>query len=358
MMNGRSNSRNARCHPAWTICTLAVCCATIFVALAQSLHAAPSFATQINSVQPRIVKIYGAGGLRGLEAYQSGFLISADGHVLTVWSTVLDTEYLSVTLDDGRRFDAEMIGADPRLEIAVLKLNGAADLPYFDLAAAAPGEVGNRVLAFSNLYGVAAGSEAASVQRGVISAVTNLTARKGVFKTPYDGPVYVVDAMTNNPGAPGGALTNQHGDLLAMIGKELRNADDNSWLNYAVPIAELRDAVAEIIAGKSRPSGIESDRLPDHPVDLAPLGVVLVPEVVDSTPPFIDSVRRGSPAAVAGLRRDDLILFVDSALVQSLDELKEKCQRIAAGQPLRLTVRRGDELKVITLDTTATETDQ
>jgi serine protease Do len=330
----------------------------VCAALAQTLYAAPSFAPQINSVQPRIVKIYGAGGVRGLEAYQSGFLVSADGHVLTVWSYVLDTEYLSVTLDDGRKFDADFIGADPKLEIAVLKLKNAADLPHFDLNAAAAGEVGNRVLAFSNLYGVAAGSEAASVQRGVISAVTNLTARKGVFKTPYDGPVYVVDAMTNNPGAPGGALTNQQGQLLAMIGKELRNADDNSWLNYAVPIAELRDAVAEIIAGKSRPRGTDSDNLPDKPVDLVALGIVLVPEVVDSTPPFIDSVRTGSPAAAAGLRRDDLILFVDSALVQSLDELKEKCRRIEAGQPLRLTVRRGDEFKVIALDTTVMETDQ
>jgi serine protease Do len=189
----------------------------------------------------------------------------------------------------------------------------------------------------------------------VISAVTNLTARKGVFKTPYEGPVYVVDAMTNNPGAPGGALTNQRGALLAMIGKELRNADDNSWLNYAMPIAELREAVTEIIAGRSRPSGNDSDRLPEIPVDLASLGVVLVPEVVDSTPPFIDSVRQDSPASTAGLRRDDLILFIDNALVPSLDELQEKCRRIAAGRPLQLTVRRGDELKVIVLDTTIAE---
>ena len=96
-------------------------------------QASPSFAAVVRGVQPKIVKIYGAGGFRGLEPYQSGFLISPEGHVLTVWSYVLDTEFITVTLDDGRKFEAKLLGADPRLELALLKIE-AADLPYFDLA--------------------------------------------------------------------------------------------------------------------------------------------------------------------------------------------------------------------------------
>ena len=66
-----------------------------------------SFAEAIATVLPRIVKIYGSGGLKGLEAYQSGFLISAEGHVLTAWSYVLDAEeYINVVLDDGTRATA------------------------------------------------------------------------------------------------------------------------------------------------------------------------------------------------------------------------------------------------------------
>ena len=98
-------------------------------------------------------------------------LISAEGHVLTVWSYVLDTDYISVTLDDGRKFEAKLLGADPRLELAVLKID-AADLPHFDLAAAAAAEPGTRVLAFSNLFGVATGDEPASVQHGIVAAKT------------------------------------------------------------------------------------------------------------------------------------------------------------------------------------------
>ena len=79
--------------------------------------------TCVETVQPKIVKIYGSGGLQGLEAYQSGFLISAEGHVLTAWSYVLDAEeYITVVLDDGTHHGAKLLGHDPRLEIAMLKI--------------------------------------------------------------------------------------------------------------------------------------------------------------------------------------------------------------------------------------------
>ena len=96
----------------------------LFVLLLVGISTAPmtqaaDFSVVSASVQPKMIKIYGAGGIRGLEGYQSGFLISGEGHILTVWSYVLDTDYITVTLDDGRKFQGEIIGADPRLEIAV-----------------------------------------------------------------------------------------------------------------------------------------------------------------------------------------------------------------------------------------------
>src|SRR5712675_2426769 len=77
--------------------------------------------------QTNMVKIYGAGGPRGLEAYQSGFLISAEGHVLTAWSYVLDTDDVTVVLDDGHRFTGQLVGADPLTEVAVLKIDAGGD---------------------------------------------------------------------------------------------------------------------------------------------------------------------------------------------------------------------------------------
>ena len=310
--------------------------------------AADSLSPVIDTVQPRVVKLYGAGGVRGLEPYQSGFLISASGHILTVWSYVLDTDYITATLDDGRRFEAKLVSFDPRLDVAVLKVE-ADELPYFDLAASVSASAGTRVLALSNLFGVATGNEAASVQHGVVAVRTKLDARRGTFQTPYHGDVYVLDAMTNNPGAAGGALVNLEGELLGMLGKELRNAQNNIWLNYAVPIEELRDSVEAILEGKSRPDDVLAEDLPEVPASLATLGIVLVPDVLERTPPFVDAVRSGSPAGIAGVKPDDLVVYVGESLIHSCKTFADELTRIERDVELRLVVVRGQDLVEIVI---------
>lgn len=308
-----------------------------------------SFAEAIEIAQPKIVKIHGAGGFRGLESYQSGFLISAEGHILTVWSYVLDTRYITVIFDDGSRYDAQVLGFDPRLELAVLKVQTSGS-PHFDLDQSAESSAGGRVLAFSNLFGVATGDERASVQHGVVSALAPLEARRGAFETLYKGPVYILDAMTNNPGAPGGAVTDRQGRLVGMIGKESRNSISNTWLNYAIPIAELTPTVRQIIAGKfqaDRP--LESETPPEEPLDADALGLVLVPDVVERTPPFIDQIKPGSVAALAGAQADDLVLFVNDRMTPSLKSLVAELARLERGDPVKLTLIRGQESIEITL---------
>lgn len=334
-----------RALAAWICCAAAVW--TLGgVAARQALGQPTGFADLMASVQPKMVKIYGAGGFRGLEAYQSGFLISAQGHILTVWSYVLDASVITIHLADGRKFEAQLLGADPRLELAVLKIE-ARDLPYFDLETAPDAEVGSRVLAVSNLYGVATLNEPASVQHGVIAAKTRLEARRGAYDTPYRGPVYILDAVTNNPGAAGGALVNRRGELIGMLGKELRNSLNNTWLNYALPIAEIRDTALAIVRGEGVPLAPMTAETPkaERPMTLDLLGIVLVPDVLPRTPPFIDEVRPGSPAAEAGLQPDDLILFINNErLIQSCKALREELQYIDQDDPIVLTVIRGQEL--------------
>jgi S1-C subfamily serine protease len=322
--------------------------------------AADSLAPMIRGVQPKIVKIYGAGGVRGLEPYQSGVLISDTGHILTVWSYVLDTDYITATIDDGRRFEAKLVSFDPRLEVAVLKVD-AEDLPYFELAASVPADAGTRVLALSNLFGVATGNEAASVQHGVIAVKTRLDARRGAFETPYHGDVYVMDAMTNNPGAAGGALVNQKGELLGMLGKELRNAQNNIWLNYALPIDEMRSSIEAILEGNApRAAEDAADVQPDEPVDLAWLGIVLVPDVLERTPPFVDEVRSDSLAEAAGIQSDDLVVYVGENLVHSCKSLFEELSRSERDSELRLVVMRGQDLVEVVIsprEATASESE-
>jgi len=351
-MNNQSNVISAACETMTCIQKYLLVClvAGLFVAAAGNLYAAAplSFAGTIDAVQPKIVKIYGAGGLQKLEAYQSGFLISPEGHILTVWSYVLDSDAVQITLNDGRKFTAQVVGADPRMDVAVLKIEGE-NFPHFSLPAAAKAEVGTRVLAFSNLFGIATGDEPASVMKGLVSAVSSLSARSGVFESPYRGPVYVLDAVTNNPGAAGGALTNLHGELLGMLGKELRNSLNNTWLNYALPVEAIVQSVEDIRAGKVLPRRAEGQPKPDTPLELTYLGIVLVPDVLDRTPPFVESIVANSPAAKAGLRADDLIVFLNDRLTQSCKLLSGELAFIESDARIKLTVMRGQELVEVTL---------
>jgi S1-C subfamily serine protease len=160
----------------------------------------------------------------------------------------------------------------------------------------------------------------------------------------------VLDVTTNNPGAAGGALVTRGGELAGMLGKELRNSLNNTWLNYAVPIDELRRSVGEIRAGKfvaKREPQVE--KKPQRSVDLASRGVLLVPDILDRTPPFVDRVEPGSPAAEAGILPDDLIVLVGDHLVQSCKLLRSELEYIDYEDDVTLTLLRGQDLLEVTL---------
>jgi serine protease Do len=321
-----------------------VCHLVFALVLPCAARAQSSYSEVVAQTQPKIVKIFGAGGLRGLEAYQSGFLISGEGHILTAWSYVLDSDVITVYLSDGRKLTAELLGMDPRSEIAVLKIDGQS-LPHFNIEEAVTLRAGAKVLAFSNMFGIALGNEPASVLHGVVAAKTDLAARRGAFETNYRGPAYVLDAMTNNPGAPGGALTDSKGRLAGLLGKELRSSVSNIWLNYAIPIGELQPTIDQIIAGKFRPaSREEGQKKPKEHHTLATLGIQLVPDFLPRTPPFIESVAPRSTAAKAGVKPDDLILFVNGRVVASCKLLADELTFIDRLDPIRLTIQRGQEL--------------
>jgi serine protease Do len=285
----------------------------------------------------KVVKLYGAGGVRGLEAFQTGILVSADGQIVTVMSTVLDAEEITCVLDDGRRYVATLTGIDPRRELAVLSIKGE-DLPAFVLDESEPLPTGSRIFALSNLFGVAVGDERVSAQHGVVAGVIPLEARRGAYEAPYRGDVYILDCTTNNPGSPGGALVDWQGRLVGLLGKELRATASGIWLNYALPVAEVARGYREIIGGTPPAAG---DKPATAAFDPAVLGVVLVPDVLDKTPPFVESTRPDSPASRAGLRPDDLLVAVNGRAVASRSAVRQALAPLADGDPVRFTVIRG-----------------
>jgi serine protease Do len=294
-----------------------------------------------------MVKLFGPGGFRGLNSYGTGIVVSADGYVLTVASPLVDTE-LIVHLSDGRRLSAKAVISEPELDAALLKIDKVDDLPFFDIgkAAKAPlAQPGEWVLAFSNQFQIATREEPMSVQHGVIAAYSKLHGRRGIFDAPYTGDVYILDAITNNPGAGGGALTTHKGELLGLIGKELRNSLSDTWINYAVPIQTLAGFVEKGVKGEYKP--ITRPKAASGPKGYH--GIILVPDVVERTPPYVEDTEAASPAEKAGLKPDDLIVYVDGEKIISIKELKEILDKGRPGTVFKLEVRRGDKLTTVDL---------
>lgn len=324
-------------------------CSLFFVAMCSINWADSPVVELAREAQKRVVKIYGAGGLAGLEAYQSGFLVSPDGHIATAWSYVLDVEPI-VLLDDGRRYEAEIVGFEPALELAVLKID-AGDLPYFKIPEDSKRQWGDPVLAVSNLFNIATGDEPASVLQGTIAAVSKLNARRGTFKTPYTGSVYILDLVANNPGAAGGALVDTKGSLVGMLGKELRDGETGVWLNYAIPADATRTIIGDIIAGRLTTQLDEEQPLlsreQSHQANT--LGVAFVPDVLESTPVYVDSLVRDGPAWQAGLQPDDLILLINGKRVESQRMMRQVLRTIDRRDDVSLTIQRKSQIIPLTI---------
>lgn len=294
---------------------------------------------------PKVVKIFGSGGLRGLPGYGTGFLISNSGHVATAFNHVLDEDPVLVVLDDGRRLEYRMLAADPARRLAVLEpARDDLSLPHFDPADAAVAEPGDFVFAFSNAYKVAGGDEPVGVQHAVVSAVAGLDARRGSAATNLPGPALILDAATNNAGAAGGPVVSADGRLVGVLGRELKNDATNVFVNYALPAADAADTLAAMLDGTFAPeSRSGAAGLLGGPVP-ADLGLALVPDVVRRTPAYVDYVAAGSPADAAGLRAGDLVVLLNGELVASVRLLTDRLRAAEPGSTVDLVVRRDGEL--------------
>ena len=327
-------------------------------------QAQQSFTQVAGEVNKKMVKLFGAGGFKSLPSYGTGLIVSPKGYILTVNNHILSTADLRVHLYDGRFHHAKVIFREPELDVALVKLENDIDLlPHFDIEAAAKrphAEPGDMVLAMSNCFQIATRDEPMSVQRSAISAFADLRGRRGVFDAPFKGEAYFLDSVVCNPGAAGGALVTRKGELLGILGRELKNTLTDTWINYAVPITakveltrddnktvtvDIATFVREGIAGKYREGKInksKEDKGAYH-------GIVLVPNAVSSTPPYIEEVLPGSPAALAGLQPDDLIVYIDGELISTIKTFRDFMRQIAPGTEVRLEVQRGSTLQGVRL---------
>lgn len=294
------------------------------------------------AAQQRVVKLYGVGVGR-VRGYGSGIIVSADGRIVTVLSSLLESEAPRVVLPDGRRFTAVVVARDPRRQLAQLQID-AKDLPFFPLGQSGHLNAGDWVVAAGNPFKVAEGAEPVSVSLGVFSGRATLEARRRTQDFPYDGPILLTDAIVSTPGSAGGALLDVNGALVGLIGKEVESLRTNTWLNYALPVEE----VAAFLAAAEAADRVEPVAEPvaarvDPGIRLFDLGGSV-------RPAYVERVRPGSPAARAGVQADDLIISLNGQPIATCEDYQVRLGQSRAGQPLELILKRGQQLLTVKIE--------
>ena len=282
---------------------------------------------------PRMVKVYGASAGR-VEGYATGFLVSADGLVLTTQGVFLDGNQVRVLTSDGTEHRASVIRRDRERQLALLKIN-VLDATYFSLDDEDLGEKGDWIIAISNAFKVADKEEPLSATLGVISLRTTMEARLNRRDVAYKGKLILIDPITSNPGAGGGVIVTLQGKLVGMIGKIINSSDTNTRLNYAVPTSLLK----RFVLNESVPKISKVEDLPE-----VELGIRVFAHGGRTGPAYIDRIRRGTPAYRARLKSDDLIISIGGEKIGSVKEYERALRTLVVGQEVIIVVKRGVEL--------------
>ncbi|MCG3125964.1 MAG: Periplasmic serine endoprotease DegP [Phycisphaerae bacterium] len=301
-------------------------------------------------VTPRVVKIFGARIGRD-HGYGSGVIISADGRIVTTLSLLLEGQTLKVVTADGVEHAASIVARDEVRQLALLKI-AANGLAAFELSSPPALKPGDWVLSAGNPFQVAQGDEPVSIGLGVVSAETNLSGRRRAADYPYTGPVVLVDVLVATPGYAGGALVDLEGRLVGVIGNAVINDLTNTWINYALPVAEVAAFVEAADRGETQrvatpaPAETPAEAVAAARVDL---GIRLFEIGGRNKPAFVERVRMGSAAREAGLQRDDLIISVNGRTVGDCEAFHAAVAGLKPGDAVELVVKRKNELKTIRL---------
>lgn len=326
-----------------------------FQGLAHAQEPGDELSTAAAFVQARVVKLTGAA-VGSQKGYGSGVIVSPDGQIVTALTPLLEGASIRATLSDGRVLDATVAKRDEPRQLAVLKI-AASGLPAFDISAGADavksGRVGGWVLAAANPFKVAEGAEPVSVSLGTFAGRAPLEARYRRRDVAFRGEVILTDLVVSAPGMAGGALTDLRGQLLGVIGRPVQSEKTNTWLNYAIPSAEIADLLTDAVTPPAQAAApwartpADADRL------LIALGVRLFDVGGRTRPAYVERVRPDSPAAQAGLMADDLLLNVEDVTVTTCEEVRSALTQLPHSARLKLVLKRGSRVESVEIDCTA-----
>lgn len=262
---------------------------------------------------------------RRTQSAGSGVIIdAANGTVVTNYHVVDGANEINVGLQDGRSLKAKLVGSDPEVDIAVLKIDPN-KISALKLGESDNAEVGDFVIAIGNPFGLGQ-----TVTTGVVSAL----GRKGLGIEGYEN--FIQTDASINPGNSGGALINLQGELIGINTAILGPNGGNIGIGFAIPVRMVKNSVDQIVKFGA--------------VKRGQLGVViqdLTPDLADAF--SIEHGQRGvlvaqvqpeSAAAKAGIQAGDIVVSAAGRPVESAAELRNEIGAMRIGDVIKLTVLR------------------
>ncbi|MEO6005941.1 MAG: Do family serine endopeptidase [Opitutus sp.] len=268
------------------------------------------------------------------EGLGSGVIVSPDGYILTNNHVVEGADELKVLLADERELIAKVIGADPKTDIAVIKIE-AEKLPVVTLADSDNIRVGDVVFAVGNPLGVGQ-----TVTMGIVSAKGRSV---GILEEVAGYESFIQTDAAINMGNSGGALVDARGRLVGINSAILSPSRGNIGIGFAVPInlaATVMHSLIETGTVSRGYLGVASETLtPDH---AEALGLNRSTKGV-----MVTDVYPGTPAETAGIKRGDVILSINDKTVGSLRDLRVLIAQTAPGSKVKLKVSRDGKDRIV-----------
>ncbi len=262
----------------------------------------------------------------------SGLIVREDGYILTNEHVIAEAVDVKVKLSDGREFEAEVIGSDPKSDLAVIKINET-NLPAARLGDSSKLRIGSWVVAIGNPFGFAIESPEPTVTVGVVSALERHLPALAGRRIGY-GELIQTDAAIN-PGNSGGPLVNLEGEVIGINVAILTHTGGYQGLGFAIPINRARRIKSLLIRGEDVSYGWLGVSIQDLNRDLRNYFGIREREGV-----IVVKVYDGSPGQEAGLKEGDLILAYRGRPVKTTRDLVRMVTETEVGERASLTILR------------------
>jgi Do/DeqQ family serine protease len=261
----------------------------------------------------------------------SGVVVSDEGYILTNYHVVEAADDIEVASNDGRKFKAKVVGADPESDLAVVRVAADAKLPAITFASPDSVRVGDVVLAIGNPFGVGQ-----TVTSGIVSALGRSHLGINTFEDfiQTDAPI--------NPGNSGGALVDSNGFLVGINSAIYSQSGGSMGIGFAIPVSLARNIMEQIIKTGTVTRGWIGVEVQE-----------ITPELAESfgmpstEGALIAGVMRGSPADKAGIRPGDVLLAIEGKKIVDAQNMLELIAALEPGKSGKISLRReGKEVNV------------